>query len=121
MKRLLLALALPFVFASAGCDDSDGQFSHKPPAGQGSLIEDNRTSAKFEVYIDGEKLARVATFDDRAFDLAPGVHRVIVADDDGRRGDARDVDILVGRRTVLRIESDFSDDDDLDIDTYIDD
>ncbi len=121
MKRLLLALALPFVFATTGCDDSDGDFSHKPPAGQGSLIVDNRTAAKFEVYIDGVKLARVATFDDRAFDLKPGVHRVIVDEDDGRRGDARDVDILDGRLTVLRIESDFSFGDDLDIDLYIDD
>ncbi len=121
MKRILLALLSPLVFAASGCDDSDGEFSHNPPPGQGSLIVDNQTSAKFEVYIDGEKLARVSTFDDRAFDLAPGVHRVIVDEDDGRRGDARDVDILEDRRTVLRIESDFADNDGLDIDVYIDD
>ena len=104
MKRLLLALALPFVFATTGCDDSDGDFSHKPPAGQGSLIVDNRTAAKFEVYIDGVKLARVATFDDRAFDLKPGVHRVIVDEDDGRRGDARDVCCArLGSRRISRL------------------
>ncbi|MFO1491209.1 MAG: hypothetical protein U1F77_14390 [Kiritimatiellia bacterium] len=119
MKKLLLSLPLA-VLASAGCDDADGEFSHKAPAGQGSLIVDNRTTARFEVFVDGEKLARVGSNNDRAFDLQPGVHRVVIDEDDGRRGEGNDVDILEGRLTVLRIQSDFSDSSELDLDIYLD-
>ena len=120
MKKLLLSLPLAVLVAAAGCDDEDGDFRHHPPAGQGALIVDNQTSARFEVFVDGRKLARVGSNNDRAFDLVPGVHRVVIDEDDGRRAEGNDVDILEGRLTVMRIQSDFSDSSELDLDIYLD-
>lgn len=97
----------------AGCDDSsDNDFDHTAPAGQGALIVDNRTYDDINVYVDGIRVGKVGDYDDRAFDLNPGTHRVVLDQEDGGRNAADDIDILEGRLTVLQVESEgtFSDD-----------
>ena len=86
----------------AGCDD-DG-FDHTPPAGQGTLVVDNLTWDRVYVYIDGEEVNSVTSDKHQYYDLAPGVHRVVLDGDDTDRIWMDDVDVLDGRLTVLEVQ-----------------
>lgn len=89
----------------AGCW-GDNDFDHTPPAGQGSIVVDNRTGRDLDVFIAGEAVPRVRSRRWRAFDRAPGIYRVVL---DERRGDRNfrdDVDVLSGRLTVLEVTTD---------------
>jgi hypothetical protein len=87
-----------------GCDlDEDKVSDHVPPAGQGALIVDNQTPTDLDVYLDGELQGEVDAFDDKTWDLAPGVYRLVVDEQDGDRNYATDLDILDGRNTVLDV------------------
>lgn len=86
----------------AGCDDhSPG--NHRPPAGLGAIVIDNHTYNDIHVYIDGTQQSDVRNGRDKAYDVTPGVHRVVL---DERRGDHTyrdDIDVLAGKNTILDV------------------
>jgi len=94
-------LAAALALMAAGCEDDS--FSHKPPAGLGSLIVDNHTGDRLEVFINGIESNRVSAYDYEAYDLNPGVHRVVIQERHGSRSYRDDVDILEGKLTVMRV------------------
>lgn len=98
-----LCVAAGLAGFAAGCDDND-EFDHKPPAGMGSLILDNRTADTVNVIVDGASLGRTDSYDDRAFDLVPGMHRVLLDQHRGDRSGIFDFNVASGRLTVLRLE-----------------
>ncbi len=99
-----VALMVAGVFIS-GCL-SDDRFDHKTPSGQGSILVDNRSSRELDVFINGVQMDRVRARRWRAYDVDPGVHRVVL---DERRGDRNfrgDVDVLARRLTVMDVTTD---------------
>ncbi|MFN2350454.1 MAG: hypothetical protein ABR497_00750 [Kiritimatiellia bacterium] len=94
----LLALAL---LCSSGCETDS--FRHNPPPGQGSLIVDNQTWDRLEVFVDGSETNRVGAYDYEYYDLDPLVYRVVLMGPSGRRSHRADLDILEGRKTVMRV------------------
>ena len=98
----LLAGTLPWL---AGCDETE--YDYDPPAGQGSLVVDNFTGERIDVFIDGLEVDRVSSGKHRYYDLEPGVHRVAFDGDDSDRFWAEDVDILEERLTVLEVEANY--------------
>ena len=96
---LILALGL------GACRSDD--WNHTPPAGMGSIIVDNRTTDGVNVYLDGYYTNRVSDFDNAAFDLAPGIHRVVLDESRGSRNWWGDVDVLEGKLTVLEVNTGF--------------
>ncbi len=103
----------------AGCDDSN--FNHDPPPGQGTLVVDNWTWDRLQVYIDGRLQESVTSDKHRYYDLRPGQHRVVLDGDDTDRLWADDVDVLEGRLTVLEVQDDSRDYDDFDVRIYLED
>ena len=85
----------------AGCEDD--RFDHDPPAGQGAVIVDNYTGDKVRVYIDGEERESLKAGKHRAYDLEPGICRVVLDGDEAWRSWTGDVDVLDGRLTVLEV------------------
>ncbi len=115
MKGLgVLALAAVITTGTAGCEDDD--YDHDVPAGQGSIVVDNRTGDRIRVYLDGLQVASVGIGDERYYDLDPGQHRVVLDGDDVDRNWADDVDVLQGRLAILKVTADFGDFDDYDVD-----
>jgi len=108
LTRIFASLAAAAILAAdmTGCDYDDNDNDHEPPAGQGSLIIYNNTSDDIAVYVDGNRLDDVGDYNDRAYDLEPGVHRVILDQRGGDRTFADDVDILADRRTIMDVDSD---------------
>ena len=106
--RLAVALGCVLMLAVTGCDDDD-DFDHSPPAGQGTMIVDNHTDDDISVFING--LAVQETKDDkwRAYDLDPGVYRIVLDQQGGDHSFHGDVDILEGRQTVLEVHFDLND------------
>ena len=101
----LVAVAMLAV-GMTGCDYDENDNDHEPPAGQGSLVIYNNTSDDIAVYVDGTRLDDVGDYNDRAYDLEPGVHRVILDQRGGDRNFTDDVDILADRRTIMDVDSD---------------
>lgn len=101
--RPLIASALAMLaFAlAAGCEER--HYDHTPPGGQGSLILDNFTGDRIRVFIDGGDAGVLDEYDDTAWDLRPGLHRLVLDQRNGPRYAAWDVDIITGRLTVIRI------------------
>ena len=108
LTRMLAALAVTvtLALAGAGCDYDDEDNDHEPPAGKGSLIVYNNTVDDIAVYVDGVRLEDVGDYNDKAYDLDPGVHRVILDQRGGDRTFHDDVDILADRRTVMDVAVD---------------
>jgi len=118
MKHLLIVArtccALAGLFVLIGCDDDDPDY--KPPAGQGAIFVNNNTSSDLIVYVDGNRLQTVQDYDDRAYDLNPGVYRVVIDEDGGDRTYRDDVDVLDGKLTVLDVAIEpFGDDFDVEV------
>jgi hypothetical protein len=111
MKRLVhvigvTCLSLLTLLVSA-CDD--GRDDHEPATGLGAVQVDNNTSTELAVFVDGMKLGNVDSYKDEAYDLSPGVHRVVLDErGDGNKSDARDVDVLEGKTTVLDVSVPFA-------------
>jgi len=97
----LAMLVLGALILASGCEDE--RYSHHPPPGQGSLIVDNATGARIDVYIDGALAGDVRDGRDRAWDLRPGVHRIALRERDYGRYFGGDVDILPDRRTIAQV------------------
>ena len=102
----LLALSLFMAGWSDGCDSDNNFEDHVPAAGQGSLVIDNRSNSELHVYIDGKEVAGVDDTDNRIYDLAPGVYRLVLDEDKGDRNYRADIDILQDRLTVLEVSND---------------
>ena len=98
----ILLLSLPLLLLSA-CDDDD-YLDNTPPEGQGGLIVVNDRPEGMRVFIDGEAQADVGDYDDRAYNLEPGVHRVILDAKKSRGAFIQEVEILAGRNVVLLVE-----------------
>jgi hypothetical protein len=106
-RTFVLAGAMATALMAAGCEyDDDDDNDHEPPAGQGSLIIYNNTVDDIAVYIDDVRVDDVGDDNDRAYDLAPGVHRVVLDQRGGDRTFRDDIDILEGRRTVMDVTTD---------------
>ena len=103
----------------AGCDDNE--FDHDPPAGQGTLVVDNWTWDRVQVYIDGHLDESVTSDKHRYYDLRPGQYRVALEGDDTDRLWIDDVDVLEDRLTVLQVEDDRNDYNEFDVRIYLDD
>jgi hypothetical protein len=101
----VLAALVAVVVWGVGCLDSD-RFDHKPPSGQGSIIVDNRTSREINVFINGQQFERVRARRWRAYDLDPGVYRVVLDERHGDRNFRDDIDVLVRRLSVLDVTVD---------------
>ncbi len=115
----ILAIGLASLFFTPGCEWDDDDFDHNPPAGHGSIIIDNYTYSDIELFVDGLLAGKINNDDDRAFDLAPGVYRVLLNDEDDQRNWAGDVDVLEGRLTILTVRIDSTDFNDYDVDREI--
>ncbi len=89
--------------ALAGCEYNDDPSDHDVPPGKGVLVVNNRTSDDLAVYIDGVRQENTDDFDDRAYTLEPGVHRVVLDQRGGSRSFADDVDVLRDRRTIMDV------------------
>ena len=96
-----LALGMILMLGLCACDGDD--WNHKPPAGMGSIIVDNRTMDGVNVYLEGTYTNRVSDFDHEAYDLAPGIHRVVLDESHGSRNWRGDVDVLKDKLTVLEV------------------
>lgn len=114
---LLLAGVIPLLTA---CDeDNDRDFD--PASGKGAIVVDNNTGRNIIVFIDGVRQGRVGDFSDRAFELDPGVYRIVLDEDGGDRNYRDDIDVLVNRLTILDVDvdNDFFDDD-YDVEVFFD-
>jgi hypothetical protein len=90
--------------------------------GAGALLPVAQGGIKnIRVYVNGEPLGTTGDYSDRAFPLDPGLYRVVLDQKSGGRNYRDDVDIIVGRLTVLDIEidNDFFDGD-YDVEVYFD-
>jgi hypothetical protein len=103
----LLALLAPLWVGLASCHDSDDVGDYTPPAGKGAIAVDNNTFTDIDVFIDGVASPRVKDGRVGRYDLTPGVHRVVLADDEKvLRTYAADIDVLEGRQTILEVDHD---------------
>jgi hypothetical protein len=103
---LLIALAASLSLTLLGCDYSDDDFDHDPPAGKGTLYVVNRTPNDCNVFVDGTERSGVDADDKEWYDLDPDVRRVVVDQDNTYRVFRGDVDILEGKRTILELSVD---------------
>lgn len=104
LSRLCAALTFCMVIAvSSGCDDSSSNFDHPTPAGLGTLVVDNGGPMNVSVFIDGIYSGETRDGHWDAFDLTPGLHRVVLDETNGDHSFRDDVDILDGRQTILDI------------------
>ena len=69
------------------------------------MIVDNDTFNDISVFVDGRRLEEVRDDKKRIYDLDPGVYRVVLEEQGGRRSFRDDIDILDGRNTVLDVHS----------------
>ena len=90
------------------CGCEGGGFDHTPPAGQGTMIVDNRTFDTLLVYINGRQVFEAEDYDHELLDLAPGVYRVVIDQKHGYHSYSADMDILEGQLTVLEVKGYYS-------------
>lgn len=106
MKKLLrafgLVLAATLSTLFSGCEDFDPT-DHEPEDGYGALVVNNHLVHDLIVYVDGVQLEDTNDNDDHAYDLAPGLHRVILDERNGNGTFRDDIDIIEGRNTVLDV------------------
>ena len=107
--RLSLLTIIPaaFLLCLTAChdDDDDNLRDHQPPAGQGSIIIDNNTFNDIHVFFNGVAQAQAPDRKARAYDLDPGVYRVVLDEERGSRSFRGDVDVLENRRTIIDVGS----------------
>lgn len=119
-KTYVLFLACFSVFTClffSGCD-SDDDPDHNPPPGQGAIFIENGTSEDIRVYINGINAGEVQDYNDRAFDLNPGLYRIVLDEEGGDRTYRDDIDVLVGRLSVIDVSGDAFDSDDYDVEVF---
>ena len=114
----MVALLAGLLVAGGGCDDEE--FDHDPPEGMGTLVVDNWSGDRVQVYIDGAEVESVTNDKHRYYDLAPGVYRVVLEGDDNDRNWRDDVDVLEDRLTVLQVRGAAFEPDEFDVREYFD-
>lgn len=122
MKRFLpvLVLAVAPLLVGAGCEwDDDDDDDFEPAEGKGAIVVDNNSADDIAVFIDGLRVSNVDDFTDEAYELEPGVYRIVLDQRDGDRSYRDDVDVLENRRTVLDVSAPTFDDD-YDVRVFID-
>ena len=97
------ALTLTLMGTMACESNSNSQWSHKPPAGQGCLIVDNQTADDIDVYFSGYYLMSVDRFDHELSDRNPGLYRIVLDQSNGDRAYRDDVDMIEGQLTVMEV------------------
>lgn len=100
-QAVVVIVLIVGVMLLAGCEDKD--HSHKPLAGQGSIIVDNQSLDVIHVYIDGYYTNDVGNSDYEAYDRLPGLYRVVLDQKGGSRSYSHDVDVLDSKLTVLEV------------------
>lgn len=108
MKIINCLFALGLALALCGCEDNDN-INHTPAAGMGALGIDNETSSDLDVFIDGTKYPQVNDWSTEAWDLQPGVYRMVLNDRDGDRSYSSDIDILIDNVTEVTVTSSLTD------------
>ncbi|MCE9614374.1 MAG: hypothetical protein K8T26_08860 [Lentisphaerae bacterium] len=101
-RHLFSGALLAGLLLASGCDTTE-DFDHTAPPGQGALIVDNNGEMNVSVYVDGVLIGEVNDGHWEAFDLTPGVPRVVLDETNGDRTFAADVDILEGRNSILDV------------------
>ena len=113
--RVLVAAVL--ALGLTGCEDEE--YNHVPPEGQGSIILDNFTADDINVFMDGVASNRLRDYEVEAYDMTAGVHRLVLDQDGGDRYGAWDVDVVVGRLTVVEIRTSGWDWEDYEVDIHL--
>ena len=91
----------------AGCNE-EVVGNEPPPQGKGSMVLENLTSDTINVFVGGVQTSIVQAADQSVVYLDPGIYRVVLDEDGGARYFRDDVDILLGRRTILHIDYDLT-------------
>jgi len=106
LKRLLvLFLGVGLIAGLTACENNDDDFDHDIPAGQGTLVVNNKTFSDMQVFIDGFEVKKVSKDDYEFYDRDPGVYRVVLDEDDGDRNWYGFVDIVEGKKSILDVET----------------
>ena len=115
MRPPLISCFLKFGFAAllvgaffgTGCSDwwDDDDHDHDPPAGQGAIIVDNHTFNDIRVYFNGAQQEKTSDGKSKAYNLDPGVYRVVLDERNGSRNFRGDVDVLENKVTVIDVAS----------------
>jgi hypothetical protein len=88
----------------AGCESHDHE--HTPPAGQGAIVVDNHAFHDLSIFVSGVLTNNVDAGHDIALDLAPGVYRIALDEDESDRSFSGDIDVLEGQLTILDVTAD---------------
>lgn len=104
-RRLLRLLPLLLPLWLLGCDYEEDDYTYVPPLGQGALIVDNWTWDDIDVYVNGGRVARVDDDEVLYADLLPGLYRVVLIEEDGRRSFGIDLDVVSGQQSILRVRT----------------
>jgi len=108
-KGAWLGLACVALLVSAGCHDDRRFERHAPQPGQGALLVDNGAPHHLRVYIDSERQEQDARRNRiTAYDLAPGLVRLVLEERRTGRNARLDVDILADRNTVVIVDEDLN-------------
>jgi hypothetical protein len=105
--RMCAGLVLVCCLLGTGCDDDD-DFDHVPAEGMGALVIDNDTFDDLDIFVDGAQIGHVTDGHDGFFDMAPGLYRIVLTDEDGDRSYRNELDVLVGRLTVMYVDEPLS-------------
>ncbi len=106
VKRLsMLLLGLGLACGLTACEDDDDDFDHDIPAGQGTLVVNNKTFHDIEVFINGFEVSKVRDEDYEFYDRDPGVYRVVLDEDDGDRNWYGFVDVVEGKKSILDVKT----------------
>lgn len=100
MKKTWMLICV-CAFLSVGCEKD--YRDHEPPEGMGSLVVDNRTSRRIDIFIQGYKTNSVSSFSYRTMDMNPGEYRVVLDERNGEKYYKNDVDVLEDRLTIMEV------------------
>ena len=104
------ALGGVMALALLGCDENRHDYDDDIPDGYGALVVENNSGSDFDVYVEGYAVGRVDAGDYLEEEYEPGVLGVFLRQRHGdHKGYRDDVDILEGRRSILRIYDEFGD------------
>jgi len=108
LKKNTLAWAglLTLLTAIFGCNYDDDDFDHNPPPGMGCIIVNNNTANDIRVFVNGIATNNTDDADWEAYDMKPGVYRVVLEERHGDRSYRDDIDVIENRRTILDVTTD---------------
>lgn len=101
MRLRFSMLLIAVTVLIAGCEES--YLDHDPPDGMGSIVIDNGTLYRLNVFLDGYEINRVDAFDYEIMDMPPGEYRLVLEERHGVRSYRSDIDVLAQRLTVLEV------------------